>query len=173
VSISPTFYEQLFVWNCFCCFSLITARFCHFLSKEQLLPQYSCAWKLQSQTVIREKLCKILAYKKALRKMLMKLTPVWDRLYIPAEWIWVRVRLRGRWSTPRRWPSSTCRWPEKPSKYINKIIKTVLIPFRKNSVHSKWCHNQRGLFYPLWFWHLENIKKAHSFRVNLIKLLGA
>jgi len=48
-SISPTFYEQL-------------------------LHQYSKAKKLQSQTVIREKLLKTLSYKKAVRKMLVKLT---------------------------------------------------------------------------------------------------
>jgi hypothetical protein len=36
---------------------------------EQLLRQYSCAKKLQSQTVTREKLlCKTLSYKKALIK---------------------------------------------------------------------------------------------------------
>jgi len=41
----------------------------------QLLRQSSYAKKLQSQTVIREKLCKSLSYKKGARKMLMKLTP--------------------------------------------------------------------------------------------------
>ncbi len=42
---------------------------------EQLLCQYSCAKKLQSQTVTRENLCKTLLSKKDLSKMLMKLTP--------------------------------------------------------------------------------------------------
>jgi len=42
---------------------------------EQLLRQYSCAKKLQSQTVTREKLHKILSFKEAARKMLVKLTP--------------------------------------------------------------------------------------------------
>jgi len=41
---------------------------------EQLLCRYCFAKKLQSQTVIREKLCKTLSYKKTC-KMLMKLTP--------------------------------------------------------------------------------------------------
>jgi hypothetical protein len=49
-SISPTFYEP-FLWK------------------------YSFANKLHSQTVSREKLCKILLYKKAAPKMLVKLTP--------------------------------------------------------------------------------------------------
>jgi len=39
------------------------------------LRQYSFAKKLQSQTVIKEKLCKTLSYKKGTHKMLMKLTP--------------------------------------------------------------------------------------------------
>jgi hypothetical protein len=42
---------------------------------KQLLRQYSCAKKLQNQTVIREKLHKTLLDKKGTRKMLMKLTP--------------------------------------------------------------------------------------------------
>jgi hypothetical protein len=42
---------------------------------EQLLLQYFGAKKCQSQTVTREKLPKILLYKKGARKMLMKLTP--------------------------------------------------------------------------------------------------
>ncbi len=42
---------------------------------EQRLSQYSFAKKLQSQTIIREGLCKDLSYKKDERKMLMKLTP--------------------------------------------------------------------------------------------------
>jgi hypothetical protein len=42
---------------------------------EQLLRQYFCARKLQSQTVTREKLCKTLLYEKDKLKMLMKLTP--------------------------------------------------------------------------------------------------
>jgi len=41
----------------------------------QLLRQYSCAKKLQSKTVTREKLHKTLSYKKGESKMLMKLTP--------------------------------------------------------------------------------------------------
>jgi hypothetical protein len=40
------------------------------------LCQYTFANKLQSQTVIREKLSKALLYEKIARKMLMKLTPV-------------------------------------------------------------------------------------------------
>jgi len=35
--------------------------------------------KLQSQTVIREKLSKALLYEKGVDKMLMKLTPVWGK----------------------------------------------------------------------------------------------
>jgi hypothetical protein len=42
---------------------------------EQLLRQYSLAKKFQSQTVIREKLRKILLYEKGAHKILMKLTP--------------------------------------------------------------------------------------------------
>jgi len=42
---------------------------------EQLLGQYFCAKKLQSQTVIREKHFKTLLFKKAAHKLLMKLTP--------------------------------------------------------------------------------------------------
>jgi hypothetical protein len=42
---------------------------------EQLLCQYSCNKKLQSQNIPREKLCKRLSYKKGASKMLMKLTP--------------------------------------------------------------------------------------------------
>ncbi len=41
---------------------------------EQLLCQYSCAKKVQSQTVIREKVLKALSNEKGLHKMLMKLT---------------------------------------------------------------------------------------------------
>jgi len=51
LSISSTFYEQLLHW-------------------------YSCTKKLQSQTVIREKLSKALCMKKAL-KIFMKLIPSW------------------------------------------------------------------------------------------------
>jgi len=40
-----------------------------------LLRQYSFTEKLQSHTVIREKLHKALLYEKGLSKMLMKLTP--------------------------------------------------------------------------------------------------
>jgi len=40
------------------------------------LSQYSFAKKLQSQTVIREKLCKALLYKKGARKRLVKLRSV-------------------------------------------------------------------------------------------------
>jgi hypothetical protein len=42
---------------------------------KQLLRKYSFVKKLQSQTVIREKLHKALSYKKAAREMLVKLTP--------------------------------------------------------------------------------------------------
>jgi hypothetical protein len=42
---------------------------------EQLLRRYSCTKKLQSQTVIREKLCKLLLYKKVVLKMLVKSNP--------------------------------------------------------------------------------------------------
>jgi len=42
---------------------------------EQLLRRYSSAKKLQSQTIIREKLHKALSYEKRAHKMLMKLTP--------------------------------------------------------------------------------------------------
>jgi hypothetical protein len=42
---------------------------------EQLLRQYYCAQKLQSQTVTREKLGKTLSYNKAARKMMVKLKP--------------------------------------------------------------------------------------------------
>ncbi len=42
-----------------------------------LLHQYFCAKKVQSQNVTREKLRKALSYKKIVRKMLMKLTPVY------------------------------------------------------------------------------------------------
>jgi len=49
-SISPAFYEKLLCKNSF-------------------------AKKLQSQTVIREKLCKKLLHKKAAHKMLINLTP--------------------------------------------------------------------------------------------------
>jgi len=42
---------------------------------KQLLRQYSFDQKLQSQTVIIKKLCKIFLYKKAAHKMLLKLTP--------------------------------------------------------------------------------------------------
>jgi len=40
------------------------------------LRQYYCAKKLQSQTVIREKLRKTLCYEKGVHKMFVKLTPV-------------------------------------------------------------------------------------------------
>ncbi len=40
----------------------------------QILPQYFCAKKLQSQNVTREKLVKSLWYKKRARTMLMKVT---------------------------------------------------------------------------------------------------
>ena len=39
--------------------------------------------KIQRQTVIREKLCKTLSYKKCLRKILMKLIPGKDRPNVP------------------------------------------------------------------------------------------
>ncbi len=42
---------------------------------EQLLRQYYFAKKLETQTAIREKLCRTLSYEKGKRKMLMKLTP--------------------------------------------------------------------------------------------------
>jgi len=43
---------------------------------EQLLRRYSFTKKLQSKTVIREKLQEALSYKKVKFKMLMKLTPI-------------------------------------------------------------------------------------------------
>jgi len=42
---------------------------------EKLLHRYSCAKKLQIQTVIREKLRKTIVHEKAARKILVKLTP--------------------------------------------------------------------------------------------------
>jgi len=42
----------------------------------KLLDQFSLRQKIQSQTVIREKLQKTIQYKKAPHKMLVKLTPV-------------------------------------------------------------------------------------------------
>jgi len=41
--------------------------------------------QLQSQTVIREKLCKTLSYKKAAHKMLVKSTPGDQKLSVPIE----------------------------------------------------------------------------------------
>jgi len=46
------------------------------------LQRYSCAKKLQSQTVTREKLRKILLFEKCARQMLMKLTPGVDFINI-------------------------------------------------------------------------------------------
>jgi len=43
---------------------------------KQLLRQYSLAKKLQSQIEVRGKLQKAILYKKFVRKMLMKLTPL-------------------------------------------------------------------------------------------------
>jgi len=46
----------------------------YFILFRTLLHQYFCAKKLQSQTVIREKLHKALKFQKGTSKMLMKLT---------------------------------------------------------------------------------------------------
>jgi len=46
--------------------------FINILQYEQLLRQYSFDKKLESQTVIREKLCKALSYEKGSSKVLMK-----------------------------------------------------------------------------------------------------
>jgi len=63
-------------------FPSVTVILCSVLQKsisstfyKQLLHQYSLEKKLQSQTIIIEKLCKALLYEKGKCKMLMKWTP--------------------------------------------------------------------------------------------------
>ncbi len=73
---------HLFTKFCFCFSNCSLARFSYLFCSQflstfymQLLRQSSYAKKLQSQTVIREKLHKLCLYKKGERKMLMKITP--------------------------------------------------------------------------------------------------
>jgi hypothetical protein len=64
--------------------------------------QYSCAKKLQSQNVTREKLCKALLYQKFVRKMLMKLTAGGNKC--PAEMAQALVLFKSKINFRSFWP---------------------------------------------------------------------
>jgi len=88
VCVCVCLFERVYVWLPWLCWHVkkkILRKFPFRLRSlvkisskfyKQLLREFSCGKKLQSQTVTGEKLSKTLQYKKGLSKMLMKLTPV-------------------------------------------------------------------------------------------------
>jgi len=74
------FFNGTTIMFCLLCFFTTCVCSCLLLSisstfYEQLFCQYSCAKKLQNQTVTRENLLETISYKKGSHKMLTKLTP--------------------------------------------------------------------------------------------------